>query len=76
MTAPITGVFSTACHWPLEKAINPISLMYCNGDLHAIFHVRGVTRSETWRGPQGEPTVGPDTTYEPGQLWERLAERS
>lgn len=72
MTAQITGVCTDACHWPLAKAVNPISLMYTDADMVANLRRAGEIRDVelTYRGPQGEITVTTMGLTSPGRLWE------
>lgn len=71
MTAQITGVGTASCHWPLEKAVNPISLLYTDADMVA--NLREAERRGgaeiTYRGPQGEITVATRELKSSGRLW-------
>lgn len=71
MTAPITGVGTETCHWPLERAVNPITLLYTDADL--VTKLRDADRKRTteftYRGPQGEVTVTTRELTSEGRLW-------
>lgn len=72
MPAQITGVGTDACHWPLDKAVNPISLMYTDADMVANLRRAGSIHDVelTYRGPQGEVTITTLGLKSPGRLWE------
>lgn len=70
MTAQITGVFANECHWPLARAVNPISRMYCDADMRTEMSRHGPDVFR-YRGTQGEVVIAEGVMTHPGRLWER-----
>lgn len=72
MTARITGTGTDSCHWPLEEAVNPISILYCQADERTKMRgPKGVLIVDTYRGPQEEQVIAHRDLWSNGRLWEQ-----